>query len=227
VTGLIKANSPARIAFAVASGVDSRVILDQPGAERLLGRGDMLFQSPDAANPLRMQGVFVSDAEIQRIVRYWTDARTAAEAADAAAGASALPGAAVEIGAEAPGGTPGGVGQPAAAPVPAVAATAVPPPHQTPLWDNGPFAPAETRPDGEDEMLEEAIQAVREMKKASISMLQRRLRIGYTRAARLIDALEEKGIIGPAESGAKPREVIDYGDQKPPDGDEAEPEEEE
>jgi S-DNA-T family DNA segregation ATPase FtsK/SpoIIIE len=82
---------------------------------------------------------------------------------------------------------------------------------QQPLWDNGPFAQAETRADGEDELLDEAIKAVREMKKASISMLQRRLRIGYTRSARLIDALEERGIIGPAESGAKPREVIDYG----------------
>ncbi len=71
VTGLIKANFPARIAFAVASSVDSRVILDQPGAEKLLGRGDMLFQSPDAAAPLRMQGVFVSDEEINRITRYW------------------------------------------------------------------------------------------------------------------------------------------------------------
>ena len=69
----------------------------------------------------------------------------------------------------------------------------------------------ETRPDGEDELLDEAVKAVREMKKASISLLQRRLRIGYTRAARLIDVLEEKGIIGPAESGAKPREVINFG----------------
>ena len=71
VTGLIKANFPARVAFAVASGVDSRVILDQPGAERLLGRGDMLFQAPDAPAPVRLQGVFVSDHEIQQLVEYW------------------------------------------------------------------------------------------------------------------------------------------------------------
>ena len=71
VTGLIKANFPARIAFAVASGVDSRVILDQPGAERLLGRGDMLYQAPDAPAPVRLQGVFVSDHEIQKVVEYW------------------------------------------------------------------------------------------------------------------------------------------------------------
>jgi S-DNA-T family DNA segregation ATPase FtsK/SpoIIIE len=78
----------------------------------------------------------------------------------------------------------------------------------------------EARPEGEDELLEEAIVAVREMKKASISLLQRRLRIGYTRAARLIDVLEEKGIIGPAESGAKPREVISFGEgQAAPSGD--------
>ena len=75
VTGLIKANFPARIAFAVASGVDSRVILDQPGAERLLGRGDMLFQSPDAAAPVRLQGVYVSEVEIQRLVDYWRQAK--------------------------------------------------------------------------------------------------------------------------------------------------------
>jgi DNA segregation ATPase FtsK/SpoIIIE, S-DNA-T family len=71
--GLIKANFPARIAFAVASNTDSRVILDQPGAERLLGRGDMLYQAPDAPAPVRLQGVFVSDLEIQRLVEYWRD----------------------------------------------------------------------------------------------------------------------------------------------------------
>ena len=196
VTGLIKANFPARIAFAVASGVDSRVILDQPGAERLLGRGDMLFQSPDAASPLRMQGVYVSDNEIQRIVRYWKGAR-GVDAVEAAA-APAAEGAPVE-GVRPSNGT-------VLAPAPAQ-----PIQQQPALWDTPAFADVETRPDGEDELLDEAIKAVREMKKASISLLQRRLRIGYTRAARLIDVLEEKGIIGPAESGAKPREVIDFG----------------
>jgi S-DNA-T family DNA segregation ATPase FtsK/SpoIIIE len=187
VTGLIKANFPARIAFAVASSVDSRVILDQPGAERLLGRGDMLLQSPDASAPLRMQGVFVSDAEIHRVVRYWKGARgvevvTAPPAADAPVGMGAI-------------------------------ATTSSPIRQVPLWDPAQFGAPEARPEGEDELLDEAIKAVREMKKASISLLQRRLRIGYTRAARLIDLLEEKGIVGPAESGAKPREVIDFGGQ--------------
>ena len=86
VTGLIKANFPARIAFAVASGIDSRVILDQPGAERLLGRGDMLFQAPDAPAPVRLQGVFVSDREIQRLVNYWQRPVGLAEAAPTAAG---------------------------------------------------------------------------------------------------------------------------------------------
>ena len=90
VTGLIKANFPARIAFAVASNTDSRVILDQPGAERLLGRGDMLFQAPDAPAPVRYQGVFVSDLEINRLVDFW---RTQAGAASpyAAAGTPGLP----------------------------------------------------------------------------------------------------------------------------------------
>ncbi len=185
VTGLIKANFPARIAFAVASSVDSRVILDQPGAERLLGRGDMLFQSPDAATPLRMQGVYVSEHELQRAVRYWKGARGFEQPAAATASTA----------------TPAPGASPASLPV-----------QQRPLWDPAQFGEPEARPDGEDELLEEAIKAVREMKKASISLLQRRLRIGYTRAARLIDVLEEKGIIGPAESGAKPREVINFGD---------------
>jgi S-DNA-T family DNA segregation ATPase FtsK/SpoIIIE len=199
VTGLIKANFPARIAFAVASSVDSRVILDQPGAERLLGKGDMLFQSPDAAAPLRMQGVYVSEAEIQRLVRYWKGAR----GVEPVMTEPASPGAAAPLPLATARGAPSSAGG-----APAL--------RQTPLWDTPGANEVETRVEGEDELLEEAIVAVREMKKASISLLQRRLRIGYTRAARLIDVLEEKGIIGPAESGAKPREVINFGEGSAP-----------
>jgi S-DNA-T family DNA segregation ATPase FtsK/SpoIIIE len=213
VTGLIKANFPARIAFAVASSVDSRVILDQPGAERLLGRGDMLFQSPDAAAPLRMQGVYVSDSEIHRIVQFWKDQR--GEVMPAGVPDSDV----VADSAAAAGGLPTVSGVPAA---PTSAAptkpgqTATRPPLTQPALPLDLDLPGpddiET-PGDDDELLKEAIQAVREMKKASISMLQRRLRIGYTRSARLIDELEERGIIGPAESGAKPREVINFGDE--------------
>ena len=181
ITGIIKANFPARISFAVASSVDSRVVLDQPGAERLLGRGDMLFQSPDAPAPQRMQGVFVSDAELQRIVRYWKGARGLDEA-------TAVPAA-----------------------IAASQSTSSEPSRQPPLWEEMREAAAGPG-DGQDELLEEAIRAVRELKKASISLLQRRLRIGYTRAARLIDIMEEMGIVGPAQSGAQPREVLKYGE---------------
>ncbi|MCC7360888.1 MAG: DNA translocase FtsK [Anaerolineales bacterium] len=203
VTGLIKANFPARIAFAVASSVDSRVILDQPGAERLLGRGDMLFQSPDAAAPLRMQGVYVADTEIHRIVEFWKEQRGARLPEGVPDSDVALP----EAGPEPTGG-------PQVIPAPgAPAAMATRPPLTQPMLMDLPGPnDVETPPDGDDELLTEAIQAVREMKKASISLLQRRLRIGYTRSARLIDELEARGIIGPAESGAKPREVINFGD---------------
>lgn len=177
VTGLIKANFPARIAFAVASQIDSRVILDQPGAERLLGRGDMLFQSPDASAPVRLQGVYVSDSEIQRLVDYW---RTAA--ATAVAGQSQNP--AIDT-------FPPGV-----------------PLHQAPLWDD-------QEEDG-DPLLKEAIDLVRREGRASITMLQRRFRIGYTRAARLVDAMEEKQIISPAMPNSQVREVLDYGPAAPP-----------
>jgi DNA segregation ATPase FtsK/SpoIIIE, S-DNA-T family len=209
VTGLIKANFPARIAFAVASSVDSRVILDQPGAERLLGRGDMLFQSPDAAAPLRMQGVFVADSEIQRIVQFWKDQRPADLPPESVPDSDVAPAA----------GQPSAPGSPAVTPAPAGPALRQPP-SQPALPFAGFDLPGpndvETPSDGDDELLKEAIQAVREMKKASISLLQRRLRIGYTRSARLIDELEERGIIGPAESGAKPREVISFSDDPAP-----------
>lgn len=171
VTGLIKANFPARIAFAVASSVDSRVIIDQPGAERLLGKGDMLLQAPDAPAPIRMQGSFVSEMELNRLIDYW------------------------KHGARLPG--------------PSEQAT-VPPTEllkQAPLWDE-----IQEQDDGRDEYFEKAASITREMRKASISLLQRRLRIGYTRAARLIDQLEDAGIVGPAKGGSRAREVLDYGE---------------
>jgi S-DNA-T family DNA segregation ATPase FtsK/SpoIIIE len=142
VTGLIKANFPARIAFATASGVDSRVILDQPGAETLLGRGDMLFQAPDAPAPIRLQGVFVSDEEINRLVRYWRFLSTQIRS---------------------PGTNTADTGQPDAA-LPKV-----------PLKQMEMFEEEENR----DPLWEEAVELIRQRDRASISMLQRKLRIGY------------------------------------------------
>jgi S-DNA-T family DNA segregation ATPase FtsK/SpoIIIE len=177
VTGLIKANFPARIAFAVASSVDSRVILDQPGAERLLGRGDMLFQAPDAPAPTRMQGAYVSEPEMSRLLRYWKNAALGGETTQPMR---------VEPAETIPDGSPL---------------------TQAPLWQ-------ELEKDNEDldELFSEGVAIVREMRRASISLLQRRLRIGYTRAARMIDQMEAKGIIGPAQRGSQPREVLDYGE---------------
>ncbi len=179
VTGLIKANFPARIAFAVASNTDSRVILDQPGAERLLGRGDMLYQAPDAPSAARLQGVFVSDHEIQKLVAFWHDQ---------AAGTSSY---------AVPGGMP---------------ADSIPtgvPLKQQQLWDG------EEKSD-DDPLLDEAIETVRREGRASVSMLQRRLRIGYTRSARLVDKMEDKGIVGPPEGATQVRQVLDYGQTAPP-----------
>jgi len=179
VTGIIKANFPARIAFAVASNTDSRVILDQPGAERLLGRGDMLFQAPDAPAPIRLQGTFVSDNEIQRLVNYWSAFQPASVAAGSLAGI-------------APDMAAGGV-----------------PLVQIPLWEE---MQAEEE---KDSLLDEAIDICRRQGRASISMLQRRLRIGYTRAARLVETMQDKGIIG-KESGPQGFEIMDYGPAAPP-----------
>jgi S-DNA-T family DNA segregation ATPase FtsK/SpoIIIE len=187
VTGLIKANFPARIAFAVATGVDSRVILDTPGAEKLLGRGDMLFQAPDAPLPVRMQGVFVSDKEIQKLVDYWREQGSKA-------------GATTSISLSASGRTMSGH-SPDGEDIQGT---------QTPLFDPG---------DGDgDALFDEAVELVRDMGKASISLLQRHLRIGYARAARLIDLMEERDVIGPHEGGSKPREVLGP-DGSPLDGD--------
>jgi S-DNA-T family DNA segregation ATPase FtsK/SpoIIIE len=184
VTGLIKANFPARVAFAVASGVDSRVILDQHGAERLLGRGDMLFQAPDAAAPIRLQGTFVSDLEIQRLVNYWRG-----QAGNLDAAPMATQGVVDSL--------PSGI-----------------PLKQIPLWEQ--MEPEEDL----DPLFDEAVDLVRRQGRASISMLQRRLRIGYTRGARLIETMQEKGIVGPSQPGTQGLEVLDYGPAAPPvDGD--------
>ncbi len=177
VTGLIKANFPARIAFAVASNTDSRVILDQPGAERLLGRGDMLYQSPDAPAPVRLQGVFVSDSEIHRMVEFWQAQSELAHPTH-----------------------PGG-------PVDAPANNL--PLKQIPIWE-------EIAAEQGDPLVSESIDLIRREGRASVSMLQRKLRIGYTRAARLIDQLEEKGIIGPPQDATGVRPVLDYGPAAPP-----------
>ncbi len=183
VTGLIKANFPARVAFAVASGVDSRVILDQPGAERLLGRGDMLFQAPDSAAPVRLQGVHVSDTEIQRLVDYWKiqdyNLRLARQA-------QTVDGTAEAVNMDLPLSTPL---------------------TQAPLFDE------ELGGKSGDPLMGDAVDLVRQEGRASISMLQRKLRIGYTRAARLIDAMEDAGIVGPAQATTQVREILDYGEE--------------
>lgn len=168
VTGLIKANFPARIAFAVTSQIDSRVILDTPGAEKLLGRGDSLFMSPSSPQLLRVQGCFVSEGELSKLIAFW---RTQANM-----------------------------------PVQEPRSTTAVPVVQPQLWseeDLGAIA------DGQDnQMLAKARDIVTKTGKASVSLLQRNLGIGYTRAARLIDQLEKEGLIGPATGTSKPRELI-------------------
>jgi S-DNA-T family DNA segregation ATPase FtsK/SpoIIIE len=157
VTGLIKANFPARISFAVASSVDSRVILDTGGAESLLGHGDMLFMPPEVAAPIRVQGVMVSDAEIEKIILYWQTVHPTEE-------------------------------------------NALPP------WEG--FLKEEAVLADRDVLVKKAIDILKGEKHASASMLQRRLRIGYPRAARLMDELEEMGIVGPAQTGGRERDVL-------------------
>ncbi|MCA1899842.1 MAG: DNA translocase FtsK [Chloroflexi bacterium] len=156
VTGLIKANFPARLAFAVASSVDSRVILDYTGAESLLGRGDMLFLNPEVGNPVRAQGVMVTDMEIERIIAHWQKSEIKVDDA--------------------------------------------------PPWEK---LLQESADGDEDEgLVEQAVSIVRSSQRASASLLQRRLRIGYPRAARLLDQLEEMGVVGPSQGGGKEREVL-------------------
>jgi S-DNA-T family DNA segregation ATPase FtsK/SpoIIIE len=157
VTGLIKANFPARISFAVASGIDSRVILDSSGAETLLGRGDMLFLPPEAPAPVRSQGVMVSDQEIEKVLNYWQQVWQDAE------------------GKEAP-------------------------------WERA-IEEQEVAAD-RDDLVDRAVEVIRETGRASASLLQRQLRIGYPRAARLMDELEDLGIVGPTLGGGRERDIL-------------------
>ena len=154
VTGLIKANFPARISFAVTSQIDSRVILDQPGAENLLGRGDMLFVSPQQSSPVRLQGCFVSDKEIERLCNFWRDQ----------------------------GGEP----------------------EQSSLFL--PWAGLEE--EQADDLLSEAMALAEGRKTISTSFVQRRLRIGFPRAARIMEQLEEQGVVGPDRGGGQGRQVL-------------------
>jgi len=202
VTGLIKANFPARIAFAVAGSVDSRVILDQPGAERLLGRGDMLYMSGDSPAPVRLQGVYVSDAEINNITRYWRGQQPSDAGQQKPITALVMDGPAQEARSVIPRGDR--------------FMQSPPPSTQAAFWDADKSGDSGSRDDdndsanGDDELYGEAVEMVRRLGKASVSLLQRRLRIGYTRAARLIDVMEAQGIIGPATEGSKPREVLPF-----------------
>lgn len=176
ITGLIKANIPTRISFMVSSAVDSRTIIDMGGAERLLGRGDMLYLPADAGRPERIQGSFLADEEAESLVAYWRQQ------------------AALHIAAQNGSKAPDVVALPQAV---------------EPGWEikENPSDDFEL----DDDLLDKAEEVVREYGRASISLLQRRLRIGYSRAARLIDLLEERGIIGHSESGGRPREVLEGG----------------
>src|SRR4051812_29670057 len=159
ITGVIKANIPSRIAFQVASKIDSRVILDENGADRLLGQGDMLYLPPSTSRLVRAQGVLVTDDEIRRVVDFVSS-------------------------------------------------------QSLPMFDSAMHeklqssaAPAEDVTEEDEELVEKCLEIIRQEKRASTSLLQRRLRLGYTRAARIVDILEQRGILGPGE-GAKPREIL-------------------
>jgi S-DNA-T family DNA segregation ATPase FtsK/SpoIIIE len=160
VTGIIKANIPSRIAFQVSSALDSRVILDTKGADKLVGKGDMLYLPPGSAKLEREQGAFVSDEEVERIVAHCAKQakpnyeRDIRETIDAAG-------------------------------------------------DDD----AEEVSDADEELIIKCIEVARQEQKCSTSLLQRRLRLGYTRAARMVDILEQRGVVGPGD-GAKPREVF-------------------
>jgi S-DNA-T family DNA segregation ATPase FtsK/SpoIIIE len=185
VTGLIKANFPARISFAVASSIESRVILDTPGAESLLGKGDMLYLSPEAGAPVRLQGCFVTDREITRLIDFWKGQAEAPEETEPVPGEEA--------------------GQPAAA------AEGGPAGQDQAPWEAMVRRQGEGCDENEEAEIAEATRVIRQYGRASASLLQRKMRLGYPRAARLMDQLQERGIIGRQQSGGKVREVLQRG----------------
>ena len=160
ITGLIKANVPSRISFAVSSGVDSRTILDQTGAEKLLGRGDMLYMPIGASKPERVQGAYIASDEVERVID-WVKKQQKVDYDE----------------------------------------TMIPKKGESTSNDVG------NNDEPEDEFYNQAVDLVRRQQTASVSMLQRRFRIGYNRAARIVDEMEAKGIVGPSE-GSKPRQVL-------------------
>jgi S-DNA-T family DNA segregation ATPase FtsK/SpoIIIE len=190
VTGLIKANIQARIALQVASQIDSRTIIDTSGAEKLLGRGDMLFISNDYSKPKRIQAPFVSEEEIREVVKFIKKHNETLAPTEPTQESQALNNAMAGT-KEAPGVAEAKTGD---------------------IFDDYAGTNAENE---EDDMLNEAIKVVKEAKKASASLLQRRLQVGYARAARLLDIMEDKGLIGPGD-GAKAREI--YMSDDNPDG---------
>jgi DNA segregation ATPase FtsK/SpoIIIE-like protein len=206
VTGLIKANFPARIAFAVASGTDSRVILDQPGAERLLGKGDMLYLSGDSPAPVRLQGTFVSDMEINNIVRYWKmQARRQPPARDLTFAQSKPSKVAESVNLNVQQKSLAGFGDDSSS----ESGSSSDDSEDVELTRRE--LTGDVKKGNEDELYDKAVALVRKLDKASISLLQRRLRIGYTRAARLIDVMEARNVVGPEKTGSsKPRDVIPY-----------------
>jgi len=204
ITGVIKANIPARLAFAVSSLADSRVILDQPGAERLVGRGDMLLLGPSSSVAQRIQGAWVDENEVRQIVESWVaQARSAAEAAtDPVTGELAE-----STGDTATAAAPiDPVGLPASPAANWPAATSMAPLEDITTDSSRPTA-ARADAGNDDELFEEARRLVVTSQLGSTSMLQRKLRVGFARAGRLMDLMEEAGVVGPS-IGSKAREVL-------------------
>ncbi len=165
VTGLIKANFPARMSFAVASSVDSRVVLDMNGAESLLGNGDLLYLSPEASSPIRTQGCMVTPEELDRVIKAWKEI-----------------------------------------------SNLEPEDHQLPPWEK--VINEQTELDEYDDLIKEAFKIVRNAQRASTSLIQRKLRIGYPRAARLMDELSALGYVGPSKGSGIEREVFIASDEE-------------